>query len=109
MTEQQIDQALKAIASAPRRKILQIISENAPQPYQACTDQSICACELAKRLDLSAATISHHMKTLQNAGLVKGTKDGLWVNYSLEIKNIEQLCETMHSVLGIACDVEEHA
>lgn len=105
MTEQQIDKALKAIASAPRRQIMQIISESVPEPYKACTDQSICACEIAERLNLSPATISHHMKILKDAGLVLSHKDGLWVSYYLNTENLQELCTTMHKVLGIACDL----
>jgi ArsR family transcriptional regulator len=35
-------------------------------------------------LDLTQSTASHHLKILENAGLVKSRKEGKWVYYSLK-------------------------
>lgn len=42
-----------------------------------------CACELLERLSISQSTLSHHMKTLTDCGLVCGRKDGKWCHYSI--------------------------
>jgi ArsR family transcriptional regulator len=46
-------------------------------------------------LDLTQPTASHHLGILENAGLVKGRKEGKWVYYSITdqklIKNMEKL------------------
>lgn len=42
-----------------------------------------CVCEIKEALGVAQSTASKHMKTLQDAKLVRNFKDGLWVNYSL--------------------------
>ena len=39
--------------------------------------------ELARHFGIAQPTVSKHLKSLENAGLVGRKKDGLWVNYSL--------------------------
>jgi ArsR family transcriptional regulator len=43
----------------------------------------ICICDFTAGLDLSQATISHHMAKLREAGLVDHEKHGIWVYYRL--------------------------
>lgn len=42
-----------------------------------------CACELLEQLHISQSTLSHHMKTLCDAGIVSHRKDGKWTRYSI--------------------------
>lgn len=44
---------------------------------------AMCACELQAALDLTHATISHHMRALAEAGLVTIEKRGKWAYYDL--------------------------
>lgn len=43
----------------------------------------MCACEVQAALDLSHATVSHHMGILCDAGLLTCEKRGKWAFYSL--------------------------
>src|SRR5215469_15844384 len=65
---------LKAMAHPARIAILQeIINANA------------CICgDLVDELGLAQATISQHLKELKNAGLIKGTIEGVSVCYCIE-------------------------
>jgi len=47
----------------------------------ACLDQERCVCQLVELLDLSNASISKHLATLRNAGLLESRKQGRWVHY----------------------------
>lgn len=66
-------QTLKALADPTRLAILDLLMEGVQ-----------CNCEIAERLDLSLSLISHHMRSLRQAGLVEFEKDPLdarWVYY----------------------------
>lgn len=41
----------------------------------------VCVCELTEAFELTAPTISHHLKVLRQAGLIKGERRGTWVYY----------------------------
>jgi ArsR family transcriptional regulator len=60
-------------------------------------DREACACELRKRLDLSAPLLSHHLKVLREAGLVSCAKVGRRVEVTLDR---EALAEVAGSLLA---------
>ena len=62
----------KALGDETRLKIIHMLSE-----------KEMCVCEVIDQLDLSQPAISHHLKILRQAGLVKDSKEGKWVFYSL--------------------------
>lgn len=41
----------------------------------------ICVCDLTPAFDLSGPTISHHLRTLRESGLVSAERRGSWVYY----------------------------
>lgn len=41
----------------------------------------LCVCEISPAFDLSSGTISHHLKTLRDAGLVDSERRGTFVFY----------------------------
>lgn len=49
----------------------------------ACLDGERCVCQLVELIDLSNASISKHLATLKNAGLLESRKDGRWVHYKV--------------------------
>ena len=63
---------LNAIANKKRLMIINILKE-----------KDRCVCELEAILDESQPSISHHLKILENAGLVRGWKKGKFTHYDL--------------------------
>ena len=63
---------MKALSDPSRIKILKLLQH-----------KKLCVCELQSLLELSQPTISKHLKLLEDAGMVEGCRDKLWVNYSL--------------------------
>jgi ArsR family transcriptional regulator len=61
----------KALSDPARVKILSLLL-NADE---------ICACDVATAIGKTAATASHHLKLLRDAGLVTGDKRGTWIFY----------------------------
>lgn len=43
-----------------------------------------CACKLLEDLQIGQSTLSHHMRILCDAGIVRGRKEGKWVRYALD-------------------------
>jgi len=50
----------------------------------------LCACMILERFKITQPTLSHHMKTLCDCGLVKGRKEGKWMYYSLDEKTVQE-------------------
>lgn len=69
----QVFEALKAVSSRPRALILEMVRRR----------PDLCACELQAALGVSHGTVSHHMRALEDAGLVGGSRRGRWVHYRL--------------------------
>lgn len=49
----------------------------------ALFEHEICVCHLAELLDMSVSAVSHQLRTLKTAGLVKYRRDGKTCFYSL--------------------------
>ena len=62
----------KALADSIRLRILGLL-----------LSREMCVCEVMVALDLTQPTASHHLRILENVGLVKDRKDGKWVFYSI--------------------------
>ena len=65
----------KALSDETRLRILKML-EHRP----------LCVCEIQYVLKGSQPNVSHHLKTLHEAGLVESKKDGLWISYRLPEK-----------------------
>ncbi len=74
---------LKALADPAR---LRLIAFMLNQP-----NQEACTCDLAPAVGLSEPTVSHHLKTLEKAGLVSKERRGMNVHYSVESEAIRAL------------------
>lgn len=46
-------------------------------------DGERCVCELMDELDLAQSRLSWHLKTLSDAGVITGRREGRWNYYSL--------------------------
>ncbi|OPJ56023.1 ArsR/SmtB family transcription factor [Alkalithermobacter paradoxus] len=77
----------KALSDKNRLMILEMLS---------CGE--MCACDIMEGLELTQPTISHHMKILQQSGLVNSQKKGKWVFYSINTDNIKLICEFIKNI-----------
>lgn len=51
----------------------------------------VCVCDLSGAFDVSGPTISHHLRTLREAGLVDSERRGTWVYYRVCPDAVRQL------------------
>ena len=63
---------MKALSDSNRVKIVKMLQH-----------KTMCVCELQSALGVAQPTVSKHLKILEDAGLVKHSKDAQWVNYYL--------------------------
>ncbi len=49
-----------------------------------------CACQLLDELNISQSTLSHHMKSLCEAGIVNCRREGKWMHYSINNNGCEE-------------------
>jgi len=61
---------LKALSNPVRLRMVDLIYEGGGE---------ICVCEFMEEFDLSQPTISHHLKVLRDAGLIRSRKNGTYV------------------------------
>jgi ArsR family transcriptional regulator len=61
-------------------------------------DGERCVCELMGELDLAQSRLSWHLKTLSDAGIISGRREGRWNYYSL---NADALGEARGLIDGL--------
>jgi ArsR family transcriptional regulator len=88
---------LHAISDPARRRILQALKEKGSNSIGK--DTGLCACDIEERLKLSQPTISHHMKILAKAGLVKVSREGTWRCYQRNQKLISEMTRSLKAQL----------
>lgn len=86
-----MDAVFEAIASTPRRKILAYLAE-----------AELTAGEIAARFDMTKPSISKHLSILENAGLIRGTREGQFIRYALVRENI---VNTLNGFVQEVCPV----
>jgi ArsR family transcriptional regulator, arsenate/arsenite/antimonite-responsive transcriptional repressor len=78
----------KALADPTRFEIFRLV---------AAQDAPICACDVVDRFPVSQPTISHHMKVLRDAGLIKVSRRGVWAYYAADVRGLELLRDSVDS------------
>ena len=79
---------LKALSDETRLSIVKMLSK-----------ENLCACQLLEDFSLSQATLSYHMKQLQDCGLVSGKKDGYWTRYYLNKDGLSPLVNMLDALV----------
>ncbi|MDQ3933461.1 MAG: metalloregulator ArsR/SmtB family transcription factor [Actinomycetota bacterium] len=54
-------------------------------------EEAVCQCELAPLFDVSQPTLSHHLRKLEEAGVVAVERRGRWAYYSMKPQAMEVL------------------
>lgn len=52
-----------------------------------------CVCELQAHLDVPQPLLSHHLKTLREAGLISARREGRWNYYALRPGVLDELLD----------------
>jgi ArsR family transcriptional regulator len=74
---------LKALADPVRLQLLSIIS--------ASPGQEACVCDMTDAVQVSQPTVSHHLKTLVDAGILSRERRGSWAWFRLEAERLDDV------------------
>jgi DNA-binding transcriptional ArsR family regulator len=86
-----MESVFEALASTPRRKILAYLAE-----------AELTAGDIAARFSMSKPAISKHLSVLENAGLIRSTREGQFIRYALVRDN---LVNTLNGFVQEVCPV----
>lgn len=73
-------ESIKALSDPTRRDILKLLRK-----------QKLSAGEICGHFPTAGATVSHHLSTLKNAGLIRSEKEGKFIYYELNLSVMEEL------------------
>jgi len=73
---------LKALAHPVRLRMVELIQAHGGE---------ICVCAFEQHVEVKQPTISHHLKILREAGLLRSRQEGTWVHHSLESSAFQTL------------------
>ena len=67
----------KALSDETRLRIIKLLEQG-----------ELCVCDITVALDMVQPKVSFHLSTLKEAGLIKDRKQGKWIHYSLNEKDL---------------------
>ncbi len=82
-----MDKLYKALADPTRREILSLLK-----------DQDRTAGEIAAEFPMAFASVSHHLGTLKDAGLVLAVREGQFIRYSVNTTVFQELIRQLVSL-----------
>ncbi len=81
---------MRALADPTRREILRALRE-----------EDLTAGEIGELFPITAASVSHHLSVLKEAGLVQAVRDGRSIVYSLDSTVFQQAVEELMNYFRI--------
>jgi ArsR family transcriptional regulator len=67
----------KALSDETRLRIIKLLEQG-----------ELCVCDIVAALDMVQPKVSFHLSTLKEAGIIKDRKQGKWIHYSLNEKDL---------------------
>lgn len=95
MNKQNYSAICKALSDENRLKIVEMLK-----------DGELCGCNMLDSIVITQPTLSHHMKVLNECGLVKIRKDSKWCHYSLNCETLTAFREYINS-LTCVCNTKK--
>jgi ArsR family transcriptional regulator, arsenate/arsenite/antimonite-responsive transcriptional repressor len=85
-----LDDTIRALADPTRRQILQALRRG-----------DLTAGEIAALFPITAASVSHHLSVLREAGLVQSERDGRSIIYTLDSTVFQDFVRQMMELLEV--------
>ena len=87
VTATELARLLKAVADPARLQLLSLLRSQ--------ESSEACVCDLTQPLGLSQPTVSHHLKVLVDAGILRREKRGYWTWYSIVPRRLNELASVL--------------
>ncbi len=94
--DRQAVKVFKALGDPNRIRIMKMLEK-----------RDLCVCEVREVLSLSNSTVSKHLSILFDAGLIRQSKDGKWVNYGINSNSPNELVRSIISLLRSSFPADE--
>lgn len=87
----QLTKIFKALSNDNRLHIYTLVRQGAGQccVVEGVGERCSCVCDIGDGTKLSLSTVSHHLKELRNAGLIRCEKRGQWVYCAVDPQALE--------------------
>jgi ArsR family transcriptional regulator, arsenate/arsenite/antimonite-responsive transcriptional repressor len=82
---------VRALADPVRWRIVELLAR-----------EQLCVCHLTEELEIAQPAVSHHLRVLRDAGLVKGERWRYWTYYRLVPEALDVLTRTLTDLAGSA-------
>ncbi|WP_081442605.1 MULTISPECIES: ArsR/SmtB family transcription factor [Alicyclobacillus] len=111
VTNEEVLTCLHALADKSRFQILQMMAKGS---IATCCDRieayenGCCVADVVAVTGLSQPTVSHHLKVLEKAGLVRRESRGPWTCYFPNSQALEEVVKALTSELMMPANVHNH-
>lgn len=91
-----MNKTFKALADPTRREILRMLGE-----------KRLSAGDIAAAFDISKPSISHHLRILKDAELVRTERNGQYIIYTLNSTVLQEFMQEMMNFFDIGVETEK--
>ena len=87
----------KALADPTRLRLVKLLNDCQPG---VCEGGPLCVNALAHQLGVTQSAVSQHLRILRQAGLVRGSRQGLFMHYALDPDGLDKYKNALREALG---------
>lgn len=94
---EQAAEIFKALSDPTRLKLVRLLNDCPPG---VCQGGPLCVNALAHQLGVTQSAVSQHLRILKQAGLVRGSRNGTFMHYSLDRDGLAKYKTALEDTLG---------
>ena len=92
-----IIEVFKALSDPTRLRLIMLLNQC---EAGICQGGELCVNALAHQLGVTQSAVSQHLRILRQTGLVRGTRRGTFMHYSLDRSGVERYKNAINDIFG---------